>query len=115
LTNYAQPDPIQDAFRATDFWKGISIVWYARPYRFSEVTRPDTKVLLADFVYSGNPSIYDILVVSIFSGQTYWQYQISGCHNNGTNALYFDGHVSYKPWPLFVAIDKVWKFFPDVE
>jgi prepilin-type N-terminal cleavage/methylation domain-containing protein/prepilin-type processing-associated H-X9-DG protein len=121
LTNYAQPDPIQDAFRAMDFWKGMtSTVWYARPYRFSEVTRPDTKVLLADYVYSGRPDITDILVQSIFNnGQIYWQYQISSCHNNGTNALYFDGHVSYKPWPIFVLpnmeLDKLWKFFPDVE
>lgn len=120
LTNYAQPDPIQDAFRATDFWKGISIVWYARPYRFSEVTRPDTKVLLADFVYQSNsPTINDILVQSIFYGATYWQYQISNCHNNGTNALYFDGHVARNPWPLFTLpswdLDKIAKFFPDVE
>jgi prepilin-type N-terminal cleavage/methylation domain-containing protein/prepilin-type processing-associated H-X9-DG protein len=119
LTNYAQPDPVQDAFRYQDFLKGISACWFARPYRFSEITTPDSKVLLADFVYSGNPTIYDILVVSIFSGQLYWQYQIANCHNDGTNALYFDGHVSYKPWPIFVLpnmeLDKVWKFFPDVE
>lgn len=114
LTNYAQPEPIHKAFRYQDFLTlgGIQC-WWLRPYRFSDATRPSSKVLLTDFAdTTGQP---DILVVSSFSGQLYWQYQISNCHNNSSNALHFDGHVSHEPWTSLVQFDRRWQFFPDID
>jgi prepilin-type N-terminal cleavage/methylation domain-containing protein/prepilin-type processing-associated H-X9-DG protein len=116
LTNYAQPDTIQDAFRYYD-WRayGDSKAWGFRPYRFSDAADPASKVLLADFVDVGG--WYDILVVASVNGPAYYYYQgmISNCHNDGTNALYFDGHVTHEPWAMFVDPSRRWQFFPDVE
>jgi prepilin-type N-terminal cleavage/methylation domain-containing protein/prepilin-type processing-associated H-X9-DG protein len=112
-SNYAQPQPIGMVFRYPDFLAyGDSACWGRRPFRFGDATAPSSKVLLADF-----SDIYgqaDILVVAIFSGQTYYQYQVSDCHSAGTNGLYLDGHVSREAWASFVELPRVWQFFADV-
>jgi prepilin-type N-terminal cleavage/methylation domain-containing protein/prepilin-type processing-associated H-X9-DG protein len=114
LTNYAQPQTIGAPFRYK-VWQDTGNdlkAWQGPPFRLSEATTPASKVLLTDF---GDVNQYDILVVAIFSGHWYYQYQISNCHNDGTNALYFDGHVSHESWGTFVQPARVWQFFPDVE
>ncbi len=111
LTNYAQPQTIAAPFRYK-VWQDTGNdlkAWGGPPFRFSEATTPTSKVLLTDYA----DVQYDIFVVAYFSGATYWQYQISNCHNDGSNALYFDGHVSREPWAIFV--NNLWQFFPDVE
>jgi prepilin-type processing-associated H-X9-DG protein/prepilin-type N-terminal cleavage/methylation domain-containing protein len=116
LTNYAQMQTITAPFRYK-VWQDTGNdlkAWEPHPYRFSEITTPVSKVLLTDFADTTEYGVrYGVLVVSYFSGATYWQYQISSCHNDGSNALYFDGHASRQPWTPFV--NNLWQFFPDVE
>jgi len=116
LVNYGQIQTVSWPFRYM-VWQNTgndALAWAGPPFRFSEVATPASKVLLTDLADNqGYGRLYGVLAPAYFSGATYWQYQISNCHNDGTNALYFDGHVSREPWVMFVG--NLWQFFPDVE
>jgi prepilin-type processing-associated H-X9-DG protein len=113
LTNYAQTDALANPFWFSKWSKGDPNCW-GPAYRFSSIAEPSGKVLLMD------ARDHTISVVAIFSGgMQYRDIQIPGdgnghpIHNNGINALYADGHVTWEDWPSFVDLTKIQKFFPD--
>jgi len=116
LVNYGQIQTVSWPFRYMA-WQNTGNdgnAWIGPPYRFSDSPTPASKVLLTDLADNKDYGReYGVLVVSYFSGDLTWQYQVSRCHNDGTNALYFDGHASHTPWVLFV--NNIWQFFPDKE
>jgi prepilin-type N-terminal cleavage/methylation domain-containing protein/prepilin-type processing-associated H-X9-DG protein len=109
ITNYAQSDTVMAAFR---YWRwragGPNAGEWGQVYRFGEIDASDKKVLLAD---STTAAIESNLY--LFYRMTYYQAETSSRHNQGTNALYMDGHASGMKWSSFVDPNKISRFFPD--
>jgi prepilin-type N-terminal cleavage/methylation domain-containing protein/prepilin-type processing-associated H-X9-DG protein len=109
ITNYAQSDTVLSALR---YWRwragGPNAGEWGQVFRFGEIDASDRKVLLADSTtWAIESNLY------LFYRITYYQAETSSRHNQGTNALYMDGHAAGMKWSSFIDPTKISRFFPD--
>jgi prepilin-type N-terminal cleavage/methylation domain-containing protein/prepilin-type processing-associated H-X9-DG protein len=108
VANYAQPESLTMGFRYARWLKHESPEWCV-PFRYAEFVSPEKKVVLADAM------TWMFQVVSRLNGQMWYQSQIASPHNEGTNALFGDGHCGWEKHVTFVDPNLTGRFFPDCE